>query len=116
MDLMEGVGRCHLAHASCIQSRQFDDAAITTVHHMLLHHVAYSTSRDGGTRKTFSYYISLLKGSKLKDITACRHDHLPGGLWCCDATACFYVLTCVCVAVKFGFVFAFFFLFSFFFV
>ncbi len=34
--------------------------------------------RDGGNRKSFSYFISLLKGSKLKDITACRHDYLPG--------------------------------------
>ena len=38
----------------------------------------YARTRDGGNRKSFSYFISLLKGSKLKDITACRHDYLPG--------------------------------------
>lgn len=54
----------------------------------------YARTRDGGNRKSFSYFISLLKGSKLKDITACRHDYLPGsnirfflfrGSWCCLA-------------------------------
>jgi hypothetical protein len=45
--------------------KTFTNASVTNVTHVASAHVA----TDIGTRKTFSYYVSLLKDSKLNDIT-----------------------------------------------
>ena len=70
LELMEGVSRFTLRarHSHACNCYQYD----------IVFCCIDACFRDGSGRKSFSYFISLLKGSKLKDITSCRHDHLPG--------------------------------------